>query len=472
MSSLTEDQAFVTGSSDIPIRTSSSFAANSFSTPRETLSSSRQSVMASPQPSSGSSSSGTPEPVKNTPSMPVQNLSSAPQKPSLRSAAGRVPKLNRQLGKGRMNQMTLQQRMEKVKAAEEKTRPTKTLPRKSSSSFLTLSSLIAVFAKFFKLLHKIIMLPEVLRQWLVRPRWTVAGKHVMISDASTGLGAEIARQYASQGAQLALFASGGEDLEGIARECREFGCMNVKYYSCDLANPVSTKLAMKQALVDFGRFDVAVLNAGRTQGCFFEEIKDPSQIENMIKLNINGAITSLHYVLPQMPKNRDSRIVVISDTAGIVAAPYQSVFSATKHALTGFSNSLRIELKNTYGQNSPRVCLVSLPEVSGNRIVNDRMDMGAKLPPTKWYSWAGIPLAQAVHDLLPAIAAGRREFGQPSRFNFWRSLYIYCPEWVDFWVMKHVQKTHYRPLEEKNQPNQGSTSLRAISRPHNRSWAH
>lgn len=485
LSSLTEDQAFQTGTSNIPLRTSSSFTASSYSTPRDSQSTSRSPLAIPPQVTNESPAldisnvlpnetkqeeTAKPGPlVASTKVLRSPTTPSLAAKPSLRTAAGRIPKLSRRSFVRRMPPTNQSQNYKDDDGATNASvSPQARSGRTQSSSFLSIQSLFFVFMKFLKLLHQLLMLPETLRRFLTRPCWSGKGKHILITGASSGIGAEIARQYAAQGATLALFARTTEDLEIVARECREFGCHKVHFYACDLSNPVSTKLAMKQALVDFGRFDVVVLNAGRTQGCFFEEIKDPSQIENMIKLNVNGAITSLHYVLPKVPKTSDSRIVVISNTAGIVAAPYQSVFSATKHALTGFSNALRIELKNTYGRDSPRVCLVSLPEVSGTRLNAGRMDMGAKLPPTKWYSWAGMPLPQAVRALLPAIAAGKREFGQPRRFDFWRSLYPLCPEWVDFWMMKHIQKTHFRPLDERKHPTMQETN----KTPRNKSWAY
>jgi hypothetical protein len=192
---------------------------------------------------------------------------------------------------------------------------------------------------------------------------------------------------------------------------------------------------------------VVVLNAGRCQGCYFEEIKDVRQIEQLFKLNVPGAISTLHYLLPHMPKSKDSRIVVMSHTAGIVATPYQSIFSASKHALTGFASSLRMELNNTYREEAPKVCLVSFPEVSETKINVSGMNMGARLPAARWYSSAGIPLSLAVHDLLLAIAAGKQEHGQSKKCNIfiWRLLYPICPNLVDRWMLKYVQSTHYRP---------------------------
>jgi NADP-dependent 3-hydroxy acid dehydrogenase YdfG len=513
LSSLTEDQAFQTGSSDIPLLTrAASYAGNSLPNARENpvirRPYSRQPVrqydgsshsddnasgsakLVQTATSSTASSSFAEEQddfhechTGQSISSPLRQSSSAG--PSLRSAAGRVPKLSatRKFGQapvppplaGLSSNGSTKRSMEQRNGSNNNryggTKRDRT--RFGSSGVIgSLRSFVSFFFKFFKLLHHLVMLPETIKQYFTKPRWSAKGKCILITGASSGIGAEIARQYAAQGARVALVARTSEDLDRVAEECRELGSSKALYYAADLANPVSIKLAMKQAMKDFGHFDVVILNAGRSQGCYFEEIKDPSQIESMIKLNVNGAITCLHYVLPQVPKHKASRIVFISNTAGIVAAPYQSVYSATKHALSGFANSLRIELKTTYGHESPKICLVSFPEVSGTRYNTSRMDMGAKLPPAKWYSWAGMPLAQAVHTLLPAVAAGKREFGSPTKFNLWRSIYAIFPDWVDFWMVKYIQKTHYRPLEEKNKQASSNHNLQyQEATPHNKSWA-
>ena len=514
LSSLTEDLAFQTGSSDIPmLPRSASYAGSGYSTARDSAFRRQQMIYNSPSQGSAHSVVTPATPTNSTkrtattaasstapsvyddeeenenddfedcqsdlPKSPISSPRvvtppdrvhpSQASRTSLRSAAGRVPKLNRKLGQA-LPSNSIRRAMEReggAKSLSDKRVEYQKLRPNKNGMLKSLQSIVSAAVNFFKLLHCLLLLPETIKKYLTKPRWSGKGKCVLITGASSGIGAEIARQYAAQGAFLALVSRTSQDLDRVAQECRELGSSKALFYAADLANPVSIKLAMKQALKDFGKFDVVVLNAGRSQGCYFEEIKDPSQIETMIKLNINGAITCLHYILPQIPKNSDSRIVVMSNTTGIVAAPYQSVYSATKHALTGFANSLRIELKNTYGNESPKICLVSFPEVAGTRCNTGRMDMGAKLPPAKWYSWAGIPLPHAVRDLLPAIALGRREFGQPAKFNMWRSLYAICPGWVDVWMMKYIQKTHYRPLDERTDP----TSKNKTTTPSNKSWA-
>eukprot|EP01083_Nonionella_stella_P210877 763011_1 len=104
-------------------------------------------------------------------------------------------------------------------------------------------------------------------------------------------------------------------------------------------------------------------------GCYFEEIKDVESINYMLKLNVNGVINTLFYALPWVCMVSSSRIVIISSVAGIAPVPYRTVYCASKHALTGFANSLRIELKDTHGKDkSPKVQLINLQGVSGTSL--------------------------------------------------------------------------------------------------------
>ena len=272
------------------------------------------------------------------------------------------------------------------------------------------------------------------------PAWEARSRSVLITGASSGIGAETARQFAKEGANLALVARGKENLETVAKECRQLGAETVKIYMIDLSNNNAIKTGMEKAIADFQGFDVVVLNAGRSHGCYFEEIKDTSQIEYMVNLNVTGVIISLHSLLPSIYKSRHSRIVVISSTAGIIGVPYRTIYCATKHALTGFCNSFRIELNATYEKEAPAVCLINFPGVSGTKLNSDRMDFGTEQPPAQFDASAGMPLPEAVEGLMSAIAAGKREWGQPFKVTFLRPLYSLIPGILDGFILKRVRR--------------------------------
>jgi len=279
--------------------------------------------------------------------------------------------------------------------------------------------------------------------------WQAEGKNVFITGASAGIGAELSRCFARAGAALALVARNKQALETVAQECRELGAGKVNIYTCDLTKNVEIKSATEKAVADFGGFDVVILNAGRSQGHFFEEIKDVEQIDYLLKLNISGVINTCHYLLPSIFKSRHSRLVVISSTAGIIPVPYRTVYCASKFALTGFSNTLRMELQDTYKENSPAICLVNFPEVSGTKLNTSRLDFGADEPPFGFDGSNTVPVEKACKHLMREIAKGTREWGQPWKVTILRPFYSIVPNVLERIIMKHVKTTHTRQIADE-----------------------
>lgn len=282
--------------------------------------------------------------------------------------------------------------------------------------------------------------------WLSNSNWSADGKHVFITGGSSGIGAELARDFAKQGASLALFARSEDSLANVARDCIKLGAPKVEVFPCDLTNDANLKTAIELAVEKFGKIDVLVLNAGRSQGCYFEEIKDIDSINYLLKLNVNGVINSCFYALPSVAKSSTSRIIFISSVAGLVPVPYRTIYCASKHALAGFANSLRIELLDTYGKDSPCIQLINFPEVSGTNLNQGRMEFGADCPPAEFKTDSGvIPVQKAVSSLMEQIAWGSSEWGHPLKVKLLLPLRGLIPRVLDAIILKHVKKTHVRP---------------------------
>lgn len=277
------------------------------------------------------------------------------------------------------------------------------------------------------------------------PRWTAEAKHVLITGASSGIGAELARNFAREGASIALLARSKDSLNSVAEECIKLGSPAAKVYICDLTDSGQIRDAIGDAVRDFGRFDVVILNAGRSQGCNFEEIRGTDQIDYMLKLNVNGVINTLHYVLPSVPKSSSSRLVVISSVSGLLGVPYRTVYCASKHALTGFANALRIELIDTYGLEAPKLTLINFPEVSGTQLNTGRMDFGAERRPAEFDTKGTLSVEEACSGAMVAIAGGAREWGHSPKISVLLALYRLIPEILDSMVLRFVKKTHSRP---------------------------
>jgi NADP-dependent 3-hydroxy acid dehydrogenase YdfG len=280
-----------------------------------------------------------------------------------------------------------------------------------------------------------------------------AGKNVLITGASAGIGAELARKFAEQGANLALVARNQTNLEAVAKECLALGAIQAGVFPCDLTKDEDTQTAIQTAIESFGDgkgIDIVVLNAGRSMGCYFEEIRGMESINYMLKLNVNGVIHALMCALPAMPKSEASRIVIVSSVAGLVGVPYRTVYCASKHALAGFANALRIELKDTYGgsaNGAPRVQLINFPEVQGTNLNSGRMDMGAVRPPIEFKTGAGVvaTVEEACLDLMVEIEKGTDEWGQKSKGHILVLLRLFFATLADFLILTAVKKTHIRP---------------------------
>ena len=167
-------------------------------------------------------------------------------------------------------------------------------------------------------------------------------KVVVITGASKGIGAELARQLAAKGARLVLAARHAKELEAVAAQCRERGGSAVTVRA-DVGVERDCAAIMSGAALAYGGIDVLVNNAGATMWARFEDIEDLSVLERIMRVNYMGAVYCTRHALPYLRASRGV-LVGISSLAGRTGVPTRTGYSASKHAMTGFFDSLRIEL--------------------------------------------------------------------------------------------------------------------------------
>ena len=168
---------------------------------------------------------------------------------------------------------------------------------------------------------------------------------VVITGASKGIGAELARQLAAKGAKLVLAARNDRELEAVAADCRKSGAAVVTV-KADVAVERDCQAIVAGAVLAFGRLDTLVNNAGASMWARFEEIEDVSVLERIMRVNYMGAVYCTHHALPYLRESR-GRIVGVSSLAGRTGVPTRTGYAASKHAMTGFFDSLRIELADS-----------------------------------------------------------------------------------------------------------------------------
>ncbi len=167
----------------------------------------------------------------------------------------------------------------------------------------------------------------------------------IITGASTGIGEELAYQLAEEGAQLVLTARRISELERVAENARKRGA-KVIVVSADVAIESDCKKIIDAAMAEFGRIDTLVNNAGMTMWAKFEDIQDMSIMERIMQVNYMGAVYCTHYALPHLKSTR-GRIIGIASLTGLVGVPTRTGYAASKHAMRGFFDSLRIELEDS-----------------------------------------------------------------------------------------------------------------------------
>jgi dehydrogenase/reductase SDR family protein 7B len=166
-------------------------------------------------------------------------------------------------------------------------------------------------------------------------------KVVWITGASEGTGRALAKVFAGEKAKLVLSARSTDSLERVAESCRKIGAASVTIVPFDLENDQAVDEACRNALALFGTIDLLLLNAGVSQRAFVRETAIGT-FERLMKINYLSNVRITINVLELLVKNQ-GQIAVVSSLVGKFGSPYRSGYSASKHALHGFFDSLRAE---------------------------------------------------------------------------------------------------------------------------------
>ena len=168
------------------------------------------------------------------------------------------------------------------------------------------------------------------------------GKVVIITGASSGIGKALAKEYFSRGARLSLGARRKDQLEALKSELNSSDILCVE---TDVANQDDCKRLIDFTIEKFGRIDVLINNAGISMRALFKDM-DIEVMHRLMNVNFYGTVYCTKYALPYLIESKGSLVGVIS-IAGHVGLPGRTAYSASKFAVRGFLDTIRIEHLNS-----------------------------------------------------------------------------------------------------------------------------
>ncbi len=168
---------------------------------------------------------------------------------------------------------------------------------------------------------------------------TLDGKVVWVTGASSGIGAALAVRLAGRGARVVLSARRLDRLEQVRARC---GSRQAAVLAMDAADTDSLAAKALEAAALFGRIDVLVNNAGVSQRSLLAET-DPAVVRRLLETDLLSPILLTRAVLPLLIEQKSGHVVLVSSLAGKIGARLRTVYSAAKHGLCGFADSLRAE---------------------------------------------------------------------------------------------------------------------------------
>ena len=250
---------------------------------------------------------------------------------------------------------------------------------------------------------------------------------ILITGASSGIGAATARRFARAGYRVVLAARRQERLQALAGELRLDGGQ-VLPVAADMGQLDQIQELVRVALAAYGRIDILFNNAGF--GCldWLEQLEPEHGVQELIQVNLTGLIWMAQAVLPSMLEQRSGHIINMSSVAGLLAPPTYTVYSATKFGARGFSEALRREVRLFGIHVSGIYPGVVVTEFAGHKDFDSRTGINSP----GWLTLSADQVAEAVWRLA---RRPRRMLVIPWQYYpvYWFNTLF--PGWVD-WIVE------------------------------------
>jgi short-subunit dehydrogenase len=271
---------------------------------------------------------------------------------------------------------------------------------------------------------------------------------VIITGASSGIGRELALQLADAGANLALASRNRHRLEKVASECHQRGSKAIAIPT-DVSLQSDCKNLVDRTLKEYDRIDTLINNAAISMAGNFEEFPNLQVFESVVQANFFGSVYCTYHALPHLKKSK-GRIVSVSCLGGKVAGPHHTGYCASKFAMSGFFDSLRLELMEMKAD-------ISVTTIYPDFVVTELLERaiepnGKPLGEVgkKFYTDEMMDAQTCAKIILKAAAQRRRQIEIPlqSKLGLW--LNFLAPNFTDRLIAK-IGLAHRQKIENLRQ---------------------
>ncbi|MCF1426754.1 MAG: SDR family oxidoreductase [Shewanella sp.] len=259
-------------------------------------------------------------------------------------------------------------------------------------------------------------------------------KVVVITGASEGIGRALAREMAPLGCHLVLCARNQARLQSLVEEITALGGM-ASSFAMDITDKQSCTDLVTLCEVELGRLDIVIYNAGISMWSRFDQLADMDVMERLIRVNYLAPVQLTILALPALKASK-GQLVVVSSLAGLTGVPERSGYCASKHAVTGFFDSLRIELaadQVSVTQIYPDFVLSEIHkralDAQGNPLGNSPMQQDKLMT-----------AQQCAQLMVPAILSRQRDLLTSTRGKLGKWLKILWPSMLDRIAIKAIEQ--------------------------------
>jgi len=268
---------------------------------------------------------------------------------------------------------------------------------------------------------------------------SLAGKVIVITGASSGIGEATAYAFARQGCCLSLAARNLEGLERVKRKCENLGAETL-IVQCDVSREDDCRQLITSTLARFRTLHVLINNAGVSMRALFADLHLDT-LRKVMDVNFWGTVYCTKFALPEIVKNAGS-VISISSVAGFKGLPARTGYSASKFAILGFMEALRIENRKT-GLHVGVIC----PGYTASNIRNTALNaQGQSQDESPLDESRLMPASSVADEIVKCVQQRKAELilTTQGKLTYWLNKFF--PRWVDSKVFDVISREKDSPF--------------------------